>query len=221
LDELRPSCRNLAGVIVEETDGFESIHGGAEAPVAQRAPVHALNALQSILVNVGQRITVVQLLQLIRRIDVNWKNMCHESSHHASVCQVALTWNDLPEQHLAGNIDDVAVDQDAGGMREVSRGAGCMRRGAWRCARVTSECANNAHGVVSNYIATYIGGSPEDTDGAPAEFVADGVVGSLRSRQTTAQRYEASDFAAPALQPLDKTQGSHVVNTCDRMRGAL
>ncbi len=72
-----------------------------------------------------------------------------------------------------------------------------------------------------NYIATYIGGSPEDTDGAPAEFVADGVIGSLRSRQTTAQRNKASDFAAPGLQPLDKTQGSHVVNTCDIMRGAL
>ncbi len=43
---------------------------------------------------------------------------------------MALTWNDLPEQHLAGDIDDVAVDQDAGGMHDVSRGAGSMRHGA-------------------------------------------------------------------------------------------
>ena len=71
LNELRPSCRDLAGVIVEETDGFESIHGGAEAPVAQRAPVHALNALKSILVNIRQRIAVVELFQLVCRVHVH------------------------------------------------------------------------------------------------------------------------------------------------------
>jgi len=68
LDQLGPCGRNLAGIIVEETDGFESIHGAAEAPVAQCAPVHTLDTLETILVNVRKGIAVVELLQLIRGI---------------------------------------------------------------------------------------------------------------------------------------------------------
>ena len=57
-----------------------------------------------------------------------------------------------------------------------------------------------------NADAAYIGGSSEHANGAPAELVPDGVVGSLGRRQTTAQRHEARDFAAPALQTFDQTQ---------------
>ena len=62
LDELRPSGRDWAGIVVEEPDCFERVHGGAETPVAQGAPVHALHALEAVFVDVGQRIAVVELL---------------------------------------------------------------------------------------------------------------------------------------------------------------
>ena len=62
LDQLWPGGRDVAGLVVEETDGLEGIHRGAEASVAQRAPVHALHALEAVFVDVGQRIAVVELL---------------------------------------------------------------------------------------------------------------------------------------------------------------
>ena len=68
LNQLGPCGRNLAGIVVEETDGFERIHGCAEAPVTKRAPVHALHTLETIFLNVRKRIAVVKLLQLIRGI---------------------------------------------------------------------------------------------------------------------------------------------------------
>jgi hypothetical protein len=78
LNELRPSSRDLAGIVVEEADSFESIHGSTEAPVAQSAPVHALNALKSVLVNIRQRIAVVELFQLVCRVHVHWHNRCQK-----------------------------------------------------------------------------------------------------------------------------------------------
>ncbi len=67
---------------------------------------------------------------------------------------------------------------------------------------------------------THIGRSPENTYRAPTELVANGVIGSFWGRQATAQRYEASDFAAPGLQTLDETQCRHVVDACETVRGA-
>ena len=75
LDELRPSGRDWAGIVVEETDCFERIHGGAEAPVAQGAPVHALHALEAVLLNIGQRVAVVELLQLVRGVHADCRQV--------------------------------------------------------------------------------------------------------------------------------------------------
>ena len=64
---------------------------------------------------------------------------------------------------------------------------------------------------------TYICGCPQYPDRTPAEFVADRIVGGLGRRQPPAQRYEASDLAAPGLQAFDETQRCHVVNACNTM----
>ena len=121
LDELRPSGRDWAGIVVEKTDCFERVHGGAEAPVAQGAPVHALHALEAVLLNVGQRVAVVELLQLVRGVHSD----CREVGEGTRVLGVrgweaaaVLTWNNVPQQELAGNVDDFAVGQVARRMRK-------------------------------------------------------------------------------------------------------
>lgn len=196
----------MAGVVVEEPDGFERIHSGAEAPVAQRAPVHGLHAFKTILVDVGQGVSVVQLLQLVSWIhaDCETARVRVDGTRHSGAA--AVTWYNVPQQVFARDVDDATVGQVARRLRSVLCATACAREVRSDGKRTTSVRAAARIRLRVHGRATYIGGSPEHADGAPAELVPDGVIGCLGSRQASAQRHEARDFSSPALQTLDQTQ---------------